>query len=555
MFFLYFCRWPEVKLMKRFVPFILCILVLSSCSGRVRYSEDIEAELDKLDEVIAGKAMIEEQKEYRISQLVEELETCESDADVYGVYDRLFDEYFQYNIDSALFYASKKLELAKKIETDDFVKDAELDLADRYIMSGLYEAALDIFDDYGEEMKGDPRYLSLLNTIYSNLEKSTSDPSLVARYSIKKDAYRKAFLSSLDEGDLGWIFVKTDILSAEGKCWEVLDLLLPWIETNKPSIKDQGVIYYTIARAYDMLGDSDNAVLWYARSAIRDLLVPKYEYMSLYELAAKLYEANEIERAYTYITRSVEDAVQSNAQLHKQLSSQILPVISESYNKHISQKNKSIKSALLISLLLLILLVVLSIFLIRERSRVVLAESQTKEVNQQLQQLAEELQSNVAILQETNLVKEMYLGRYLSMCSDYIDGLEKYRTSLRKISKEGGDLTSALKSKEFMENALEEFYTQFDATFLELFPDFISQLNELLQEDMKVTYHSRERLLTTELRVLALIRLGVNDSVKIAHFLRRSVSTIYNYRVKMRNSAICDRDEFESHVMRIGARL
>jgi DNA-binding NarL/FixJ family response regulator len=141
------------------------------------------------------------------------------------------------------------------------------------------------------------------------------------------------------------------------------------------------------------------------------------------------------------------------------------------------------------------------------------------------------------------------------MCSDYIDGLDRYRSSLRKTGKEGGDVMAALKSKAFMEAQLEEFYTQFDATFLDLFPDFIPQVNELLQEDKRINCKHKERLLSTELRVLALIRLGVNDSVRIAQFLRRSVSTIYNYRVKMRNAANVDREEFESRLMKIGKRL
>ena len=202
----------------------------------------------------------------------------------------------------------------------------------------------------------------------------------------------------------------------------------------------------------------------------------------------------------------------------------------------------------------MIFLAILIIVLIKERNRVLIAEKLTKESNQRLQQLTEELQRNVRILKETDQVKDLYLGRYLNMCSEYIDGLEKYRTSLRKVAREGEDIISALKSKDFIEKALEDFYNQFDATFLDLFPDFISQLNELLQDDKKVTYHSKERLLTTELRVLALIRLGVDDSVKIASFLRRSVSTVYNYRVKMRNASVCDRDEFEKRVMEIGSR-
>lgn len=533
---------------------ISCILILCGCSGRVRYSSEVEAALKSLDLVISNKEMIEGQKENRILKLRAGVSSAVSDIERYGVYNDLFNEYFQYNIDSTISYAYRKIELAEFSGNEELVRDAVLDLADRYAMSGLYDAILSLFEEYDYRWLEEARYLSILNTVYSNLSKSSNDHVLSMKYIRKKDEYQQKLLSTLKDDDIGRIFIQTDILLENNKAQEVLDLLLPWVASNDPALEDQGVIYYTMARAYSLIGDNENAVLWYAKSARSDLLVPKYEYRSLYELARCLYEKNDIERAYTYITRSVQDAVRSNAQLHKQFSYQILPVISSSYDKFVSQKNKAIVSALLVSCFLLFFLVILSVFLIRERNRVLVAERQTKESNLMLQQLTDQLQKNVNILQETNQVKEMYLGRYLNMCSEYIDGLEKYRTSLRKVVKDGEDAMTALKSKEFMEKALNDFYNQFDATFLDLFPDFISQLNELLQEDKKVSYHSKERLLTTELRVLALIRLGVDDSVKIASFLRRSVSTVYNYRVKMRNASVCDREDFENRIMDIGTR-
>ena len=533
---------------------ISCILILCGCSGRVRHSYEVEAALKSLDQVISSKEMIEGQKENRILRLRAGISSAVSDVERYGIYNDLFNEYFQYNIDSTISYAYRKIELAESSGNDELIKDAVLDLADRYAMSGQYDAILSLFGEYDYQWLEEARYLSILNTVYSNLSKSSNDLVLAMKYSRAKDEYQQQLLSTLNDDDIGRIFIQTDILLENNKAQEVLDLLLPWVTSNDPALEDQGVIYYTMARAYSMIGDNENAILWYAKSAQSDLLVPKYEYRSLYELARCLYEKNDIERAYTYITRSVQDAVRSNAQLHKQFSYQILPVISSSYDKFVSQKNRAIVSALLASCILLFFLVILSVFLIKERNRVLVAERQTKESNLMLQQLTDQLQKNVNILQETNQVKEMYLGRYLNMCSEYIDGLEKYRTSLRKAIKDGEDAMNALKSKEFMEKALNDFYNQFDATFLDLFPDFISQLNELLQEEKKVSYHSKERLLTTELRVLALIRLGVDDSVKIASFLRRSVSTVYNYRVKMRNASVCDREDFENRIMDIGTR-
>lgn len=539
----------------RIYSFLFLILLLSGCGNKVKYTGEIENELNRLDELIASKDLIQEQKDNRISNLKSQIEASRSDERLYDVYDDLFHEYFQYNVDSTFAYAWLKIDLSKKIDDSELIKDAVLDLAERYNMSGLYDATLNLLDEYDFNWEKESRYLSILNTIYSNQEVSSNDPVLESKYRIKKEAARQKLLNHLKDNDISRLYVESDILWEQNKNQELLDLVLPWLNDNQPEIGDQGVLYYIVARAYNALNDVDNAIRWYTRSAICDLMVPKYEYRSLYELARILYVEGDIKRAYTYITRSVEDAIQSNAQLHKQFSYQILPVISHSYDKFLTKKNNTVKWAFVISLILLFVIIIMYIFLSKERTYVMIAEKKTKESNEQLKILAQQLRDNVRILQETNMVKDLYLGRYLSMCSDYIDGLEKYRTSLRKIIKEGGDIVSALKSKEYMEKALEDFYSQFDATFLDLFPDFIDQLNKLLQEDKRITEPPhKDRLLTTELRIVALIRLGVDDSVKIANFLRRSVSTIYNYRVKMRNSAVCDRDEFEKHVMKIGLR-
>lgn len=154
---------------------------------------------------------------------------------------------------------------------------------------------------------------------------------------------------------------------------------------------------------------------------------------------------------------------------------------------------------------------------------------------------------------ESNNIKEAYIGRYLDLCSNYMNGVEQYRTHLNNILRKDGshEVIKALKSATYMKDELDKFYTNFDVTFLHLFPYFVQQFNDLLQEDKRINLKQGE-LLNTELRVLALIRLGITDSVKISEFLRRSTSTIYNYRVKMRNAAINNRQDFEKQVINIG---
>ena len=157
-------------------------------------------------------------------------------------------------------------------------------------------------------------------------------------------------------------------------------------------------------------------------------------------------------------------------------------------------------------------------------------------------------------LKESNQIKDTYLGRYLSMFSEHIDSLERYRSKLRVTakSKDFEDILQALKSDAFIDTERKVLYDEFDATFLGVFPDFVDRLNGLLREDARIGEDLPAGKLSNELRIFALIRLGVTESAKIAQFLKKSPSTIYNYRVKLRNAALCDRDDFEKKLMEIG---
>lgn len=190
--------------------------------------------------------------------------------------------------------------------------------------------------------------------------------------------------------------------------------------------------------------------------------------------------------------------------------------------------------------------------------KVAAARREVLDTNTLLQELNEELHhSNSQLkemnhtLSETNYIKEEYIGRYMDQCSTYLDKMDLYRRSLNKIAAAGKveELYKAIKSSQFLEEELKEFYANFDMTFLQLFPNFVEEFNALLVEPMQP---KAGELLNTELRIFALIRLGITDSTKIAQFLRYSVTTIYNYRTRVRNKALGERDEFEAKVMKIG---
>lgn len=514
---------------------------------------ELDEAIRQLDAVLGDKEEIEEAKKSRIAGLKAAIYPGMDRDMLYARLNDIFNEYFQYDIDSTIAYGHKKLDFAVSTGRADLINDAILDIADRYATSGMNDEALSLvsqIDSSTLDSEFSKRRLSLLNTIYSNLAASSVDPVLVRQYEKERAVVMAGMMSQLADDDIASAFVGANILIDRGKADEAVELLQRWTEKGDISLNDLGILYYSIATAYRNKGDRQAAKLSLARSARYDLMVPKYEYMSLIELAGMLYEDGDIEHAYTYIMRAVDDAVRANAQACKDNIFNIMPIIAGTYDAKMKTANHMMRVVLVIMAVMLLLLVTLAFLLTKDRRRMHAAERLTAEKNAQLNILNGELRRYNDMLKESDGIKDSYLGIYLNMCSDYIDGLDRYRSDIRKIVKEGDekDLLNALKSREFMDRQLEEFYSRFDATFLDLFPDFIDQLNELLEEDKQIALSAKDRTLTTELRVLALIRLGVNDSERIAHFLRRSVSTIYNYRVKMRNSARIDRDKFEKEL-------
>ena len=157
-------------------------------------------------------------------------------------------------------------------------------------------------------------------------------------------------------------------------------------------------------------------------------------------------------------------------------------------------------------------------------------------------------------MEEANHVKEEYIARFFDQCSEYIEKLENYRKSLNAKAKNNqlDDLFKMIKSTTLVETELEELYQNFDSIFLNIYPSFIQEFNALLLPEEQIVPKAGE-LLNTELRIFALIRLGITDSIKIANFLRYSLRTVYNYRTKVRNKAAGSREEFEEIVKKIGA--
>jgi len=531
---------------------VLAVISLSGCDGQYGYSPEQEKLLRQLDATIENLDTYREIKARRICEIKSQKNPQMRETEVYGIYDRLYREYYQYDIDSAITYARKKLSIAQRLAEgkphrpgelkDSLLCAAEFDLADRYVLSGMYAEVQDAVEavDVGSLPYAlRPRYYHICNTLYKGMAEASDDPLLKREYLQRKNAYRKELYRLLGDEDIAKVYVRSDMELDGGNAPLIIDTLLSVRSSGRLSTHERAVISYIAATACRRCGRDDEAIVLLAESAVQDLVTPVKEYCSLYELAALLYRKQDFARAYRYINLSISDAVAANARLNASAINSILPVISSSYDGLMKRRQSQLYAILLLLSLVTAMLVAAVHTSMQRRRELALANANLKEY--------------VALLQEANNIKESYLGRYIDMCSDYIGGLERYRSSLRKAAKSGlPEVVEALKSTEFIDRELDEFYARFDASFLDLFPNFVEELNALLCDGRKLEVKGKEGILSTELRVAALIRLGITDSVQIAHFLRRSVSTVYNYRVKMRNAAKSSREDIEKQIMHIG---
>lgn len=542
---------------------VILIFVTIVLSGLL-YAKDnksTDALLREIDGIIKNRQTYGAEKEARIADLKELLVEAASDEQRYGFCGRLFDEYRAYNLDSSFVYAQRKEELAHRLNKLDYLDDSAMNMAEVMGTTGMYKEALELLGKIDKKTLPDylyGYYYHLYRTIYGLMGDYAVTEKAKKEYYRMTDLYRDSLLQINASDSLGHALVMADKCIVHARYDEAIDMLMEYY--SKPSLDDhaQAMITYTISEGYRLKGDKQGQKHYLALSAIADLKSAVKEYVSLRKLASLVYEEGDIDRAYNYLKCSLEDATLCNARLRTLEISQVFPIIDQAYQLKTKRQQQEMKVSLICISLLSVFLLVAIFFVYKQMKKVAAARREVIDTNTLLQELNEELHdSNSQLkemnhtLSEANYIKEEYIGRYMDQCSTYLDKMDLYRRSLNKIAAAGRveELYKAIKSSQFLDEELKEFYANFDVTFLQLFPSFVEDFNALLTEPMQP---KPGELLNTELRIFALIRLGITDSTKIAQFLRYSVTTIYNYRTRVRNKAVGERDEFEAKVMQIG---
>ncbi len=503
--------------------------------------------LNQLDNTIKKREKYRIEKENQINDLHNSLRQASTDEERFDIYSRLYDACIAYQTDSALQYINEKTILLSTLIDDRYYYDVELNRVNVMIITGMYKEALDILESIPQEKLSKnlkERYLHCYRTLYGRMTTHAVTKQEKDRYLEYTDNYRDSLLAILPPDGTDYIITKADQLNTHGQYDEAIKLIKEMTDTCT-NMERMRFLAYTLSESYRQKGDNEHREHYLILSAIADLQYSIKEYISLRELTFLLYEEGDIDRAYEYMKCSLEDATFCNARSRTIEVSEIFPVIDKAYQLKSERKQRIIYTLFCALSILALCLIVTVIYIYRQIKRLAVARRAVSESNKQLQALNQ-------TLTETNIIKEEYIAQYISRCSVYIDKMDQYRKKLSKLASASKleELFKTIKSDKLIDDERKEFYKEFDHTFLGIFPDFVKSFNELLNENDRIHPKNGE-LLNTELRIFALIRLGITDSTRIAEFLQYSVTTIYNYRSKIRNKAAGDKNEFESKIMMI----
>ena len=341
-------------------------------------------------------------------------------------------------------------------------------------------------------------------------------------------------------------------MNMNGKQGAALALLKTYYEKSAKNNPDRARMEYLMSELYLAKGDTVNAKHYLILSSITDIGNAKKVYMSLQRLAMILYKQGDIERAYNYITCALEDINFGKARYRILDIVQYLPIINAANNLRVTKNKTRIIYLSLLLFALTSMLVVALIFINKKNIKLVKAQQSLEEQNKCLHEMTNDLAQMNRQIKESNHIKEEYIGLLFNICSEYISRQEDQRKALVRIVKTGQmfEVAKVVYSQSSALDELKSFMDQFDTIFLSIFPRFVEVFNQDLNPQETISQKEGE-LLTPELRIYALIRLGIADNSKIANFLHYSLQTVYNYRMKIRNKLIVSEKELLAHLYNI----
>ncbi len=528
-------------------------LCLCCSTTRAGHHYNVDSLLKVLDAVIDSSAVYDHQLQQQLVQQRQMFENATSQEARFDIAHTLFHNYRKYRLDSALYYARQRVQIAADMPSPDSLASAHLDEADALKCLGRLHDALAVLNriPHTPFISSNAHYYYLYHSILLSLSKMTTDADEMAYYKPLLMSYRDT-VNMVNGNDPLTVCVNTcEIEKSQGRIQQALDGLLNFGKAHQDMVANSAIYWFVLGDTYRDMGDTQGAKYCYTMSSIIDKRNCNKTYTSLQSLAWMLYNEGDTERAYRYITCSLNDVMASNARSRLSLVGEYLPIITTAYEQkqHSSATRRNILIA--VSLLAAIILGILLWAIYKRNKHLAMMHNELAANNDKLQSLNSRLEELNRELVESNMIKEEYIGQLFNLCSSYINEAEKNRIRILGKLKSGKskEVQQQLDESTIKEDLSQLFYN-FDMIFLELFPDFIDRFNALLRPGEQIEAKG-DNLLSPELRIYALVRLGINDSVKIASFLHYSPQTVYNYRLKTRNRSDLPKEEFIARVRRL----
>ena len=463
-------------------------------------------------------------------------------------------EFFAFSFDSTQFYLKHCQKLARDVLGDqDLYNESSILLGHLYDKAGSYlEASQLLYGDIDTTTFSKPLMAEYMWVLYDFSKDLAGNSGMVEKLSIPPDSsFRPRLYQLLPKDSDRWRSVLRDEFMVRGKLASADSVSRLLLSTVKPEDRNYAIFAFFQSEIEYMKGNQSERMAWLIRSAECDIVNAVKDYASLTMVAQNILPVD-VDRSFRYLRMAQEDAVLYNAKLRPWKISRFLMEVENAYAVRQDRQNKTrVISSILLAVLVLVLSLVAYFLVVRSR-KLSRMQKALADSNVQLAAANEELSVLNRRISKADKVKDAYIMDFLQGLSEQVALIRSEDNRFRNLLKQGksDQLFRELAISERSEKALEEFYRKFDETFLALYPDFVEQFNALLQEDARIVPPAGR--LTTELRIFALIRLGVDDSKKIAAMLDYSVSTIYNYKVSVKNAALGDRDKFEEQVKMIG---
>jgi len=519
-------------------PFILLFFIISNNS----FSDNsLDSLYTILNQEMINSVEYNKTKELRIANLNIELENSKSLKDQYEKRKKLIDEYQYYNLNKAIENIEINLTLAKQIDDLNLNTETLLKFTQLLISSGQYKESIDILNQLNKNIISEDNIIQYYKNYadgYSRLSYYTIANDSKNKYFNLYNIYKDSLVTYFDKNSEFYLDLEEKKFRDNGQIADALTINDQRLKLVNEFSRQYSIIRFERSFLYS---GAKNRKINLILSAISDIRLSIKDNASLTDLAKISFQENDLDKAYRYINFSYEDAEFYNSLHRKTIISSTLPLITRAYeSRSIIQKNE-LEKLLFISVTLGFILLISLLLIYKQVKRISKTSNQLKHANNNLTKIYDKLSNS-------DRIKERYLGTFLNLYSDYINHLDMYRKMVRNhiTSNKYKALLDLTKSKQIKDNELKIFYKNFDEAFLKIYPNYVTEFNSLMKDNHQFILNNKNEL-NTELRIFALVRLGISSSSKISKILRYSVNTIYNYRAGVKNNSI-DREDFELFV-------